>query len=243
MDNKNILIGIIGVFVLIFMLNKMGLISSQESAYASLPNDLQLTRVKFPLQYDFKLLDGINIITFNQGLNLSNIYKAEIYIRGCHDADLGDSEKIIISGTTFETGLQRCQSLFYADGSGQEYQHYADRTIDVNPFLLKRTIDINVMNRPASKVIARTLKVFENVDCTRSSQCPLIKVGNNQVQPICDSNYHMCTLLEIPISSSGTTPEKIVYLPSSFSLKDIPIWIWIIIVFILILFFVRRKNA
>src|SRR3990167_11161439 len=74
-----IMIGLI--FVVLFNSEKLDI--NKSSSFASLPNDLKLTREQFPLFYEFRLNDGNNLIQLNEGIDLDNLLKIEILARGC----------------------------------------------------------------------------------------------------------------------------------------------------------------
>ena len=231
-------------------------LTTQQSVY---PNDLKLTREQFPLIYDFNLNEGSNPITLNEGVNLDNVYKVEYYTKGCstktvstgsyrQTEQISSSETFIFNGKDYGISYPTCDSYFYGDEQFEEnkYQHYQEKTILISTTLDTRDLKINIVSNSIDN-IQRTLKIWELTDCSRDSQCPLIRVGNEEQQAFCDVNYHQCSLESKQITQPFTQPLKITEgeIKSTFTTIQ---WIIIsliasaVIVFIIYLIFFRKKK-
>ena len=249
-------IAVLVIYVIVFLMFLVVPSLTSQSVY---PDDLKLTREQFPLIYDFNLQEGSNPIILNEGIDLDKVYKVEYYTKGCSaktvpKGSVGQTEQVSsfeifdLNGVGQTISYPTCESLFYGDEQFEEnkYQHYQDKTILISTTLNTRNLNINIVSDNINN-IERTLKIWEYVSCTRSSQCPLILVGKEKLQPECNQDFHLCSLEELPIPNQGTKPISITEgeIKQLFTTPQYIILSLIgsgVIVFLIWLVFLRKKK-
>jgi len=239
MGKNNIIWWILGILALILIVSN---INTQTTSLSALPNDLKLTREQFPLIYDFSLTTGTSTIRLNDGVNLNNVYLVKYRVRGCWN-DYGqntNSESLILNEFRTDYSFTSCEFLTYSDGGdGSEYIHYQEKEFTLTTFLDTHDLSIFISTTSDMSVIERTLSVYEYVDCRVSSQCPLILVNDEELQPFCDVNAHQCSLEIIPITNTGTPPTQII---SPEPENDYTIYYIIAFVVLLLLIYLWRRK-
>jgi len=217
----------------IVSLTSLGMLKTQQTA---LPDNLQLTRTKFPN------IETISTQTTGEGIipdsvNLQNIYQIELILSGC-----GQEGDLIVNNIKRRSyAFHSCEGLYYEEG-GIEFQHYETRklTFDVDG-LPANKLTFEISEKLEGGIITdSTLNVWELVDCTRSSQCPIISINGERVQSFCDFK-HTCTInTDDPrIEESAQTTDERETIPITPALFWISTGITIIIISVGLYFFVR----
>ncbi len=174
------------------------LMSSSVSSQIFSP-DTKIFRPLFDLPYDFILeqSDTSGTITLPEGVNLSAVEKFRYTVRGCMNETTGQRQ-IFINGKFYgNTGFNTCENLFF-----EGFQHFDEKVVEretIGSFSIdSKIIEWNVIDsgfgKPPVIIQEHRITFIEKVACTRSSQCPAIRVGNDVIQSICSQKFHQCSL-------------------------------------------------
>ena len=210
------------VIALIIIMAGILLARTMNETQSIFPQDTVLFRPLFDLPHDYPIdsIKKAGTITLPQGTNLSAIESVSYIARGCSKTS-GASRKLVLSGKDFGSiNFNTCDNLFYDD-----YQHYEEKTISheaIGSFELKSyNLNFALQDSGAITIQEHRLVFNEKVGCTRSSQCPVILIANEQVQAECSQVYHQCEITEFvgigfgkrPVSESDTVAKPPVEKP------------------------------
>ena len=213
---------IVPLIILSILLFFLSLYTPQVQETA-LPDDLQLTRTEFFPKIDTIGTELKDTITLDNRIDLESIYKMEYILTACSTK----AELFLNNEKIGELNFAKCEDRYYSDEQdGNEYIHYQTLTFEkyfrfddfpsrTFTYEIKITpTDGRIFVNGGSNIIAEEpsnteVRMWREVQCTRSSQCIKVNIISNgkeqEIQPVCSYLSNKCSidLNDISVEEKG----------------------------------------